>query len=131
MSCLQIATLIDIHYAVSSRVSGRQKSKATLPPPPYSPGSQNSTPSQTDRRSNSLVVESPIEMGGGENGPPTPAASDITFVGEPEEEGLVEGHIISGDVLESRGVAIFPPQPFHTDSYRSCSSDDITNPKYA
>ncbi|KAF8064152.1 hypothetical protein FPV67DRAFT_1698491 [Lyophyllum atratum] len=91
----QIATLIDIHYAVTS-ASGRQKSKATLPPPPYSPGSQNST-SSTARRMDSLVVESPIEMVGGENRPPTPAASNITFMGGPEEEGSAEGHIISGE----------------------------------
>ncbi|GLB44663.1 putative thioesterase thiol ester dehydrase-isomerase [Lyophyllum shimeji] len=92
----QIATLVDIHYAVSTRAT-KPKSCANIPPPPHGSGTDGSPPTQGETRPDSpIVMESPVGIR-----PSTPA-SDIPVVEEPEEEGLME-HIVSADVLETRG----------------------------
>ncbi|KAG6908041.1 hypothetical protein DXG01_006403 [Tephrocybe rancida] len=105
----QIATLIDIHYAVSARVKEQQRSTISeplSPPPPYRSNTTSSSQSRdsakfsvTESRSSSLaLIESPIEME--EEKEPvslSPTRVSDAVVGEPEEE------IISDDVLDARG----------------------------
>ncbi|KAG6914409.1 hypothetical protein DXG01_000534 [Tephrocybe rancida] len=107
----QIATLIDIHYAVSSRVKEQHRSiisEPLSPPLPYRLNTTSSSQSRdspkssvTESRSSSLaLIESPIEMEEEEKEPvslSSPSASDAV-VGEPEEE-----EIISDDVLDAHG----------------------------
>ncbi|KAF5375353.1 hypothetical protein D9615_008027 [Tricholomella constricta] len=100
-----IATLIDIHYAVASRASERDP-EVTLPPPPYAVTQCTTTYpySPIERRFYSLVVESPVETEGGVYASSTPIpGSDITVAGEPEEDSFGDDHIVSEEVLESRG----------------------------
>ncbi|KAG6845153.1 hypothetical protein H0H87_012949 [Tephrocybe sp. NHM501043] len=100
----QIATLIDIHYAVS-RPGLKDRPHATeppSPPPSYRSGASNSSPASiSESRSTSFaLVDSPIDVGDGTDPFSSPIVANA-LVDEPETDDEFE--IISDDVLDARG----------------------------
>ncbi|KAG6812613.1 hypothetical protein H0H92_001832 [Tricholoma furcatifolium] len=112
----QIATLIDIHYAVSNRFNERQAliSDGPSQPPSYSSRASDSTNSfsilESESRSDSLpLVESPVEAEGWTISDLRDEKTAVVFA-EPEDE---EYEIVSDDVMFARGFRRYHQSEVH------------------